>query len=151
VTDDDTRLLNELRDLVERIDPVPEGVKHAARGSFTWRTIDAELAQLAYDSAVDEALLASVRSSSTSRLLTFETPSLTIELELEPQGATSRVRGQLAPPQTAQVAVRHAGGTAQAEADQIGCFTAEGIAHGPLSLRCELADGAVVVTEWLAQ
>ena len=50
--------------------PFPS-VLAAARGSFTWRTIDAELAELAYDSALDTERLTAVRSADTARLLTF--------------------------------------------------------------------------------
>ena len=48
---DDDALLAALRRIPRHADPVPGPVLEAARGSFTWRTIDAELAELAYDSA----------------------------------------------------------------------------------------------------
>ena len=73
---DDDVLLDELRALVADDDPVPERVLAAARGSFTWRTIDAELAALVYDSALDAERLTAVRSADTVRLLTFETAEL---------------------------------------------------------------------------
>lgn len=145
---DDAELLAELRDLLEAVDAVPEAVLNAARGSYTWRTIDAELAQLAYDSAVDFDL-AGVRSGTAGRLITFETDAVTIELDVEPAQGGYRVVGQLAPPQEAGVAIRHSRGMTPVGADALGRFSAEGIAPGPLGVRCELADGSVVVTDWL--
>ena len=49
---DDEAIFEELRGLVARADPVPERLNEAARGAFTWRTIDAELA--AYGAGLDE-------------------------------------------------------------------------------------------------
>ena len=43
---EDDRILELLSRAVDRADPVPEHVTEAARESFTWRTIDAELAEL---------------------------------------------------------------------------------------------------------
>ncbi len=42
----DDELLGMLRAALEASDPVPEAVLDAARASFTWRMIDAELAAL---------------------------------------------------------------------------------------------------------
>ena len=50
--DDD--LLRELGRVVTAADPVPPEVIAAAKASFTWRTIDAELAELAFDSLLDD-------------------------------------------------------------------------------------------------
>ena len=46
-------LWQELRAAIATADPVPPEVLRAARESFTWRTIDAELAALTYDSVID--------------------------------------------------------------------------------------------------
>ena len=40
-----------LRSVIDRADPVPPAVIAAAKASFTWRTIDSELAELVADSA----------------------------------------------------------------------------------------------------
>ena len=34
-------LLAELRNMIDRVDPLPPGVRAAAKASFAWRTIDA--------------------------------------------------------------------------------------------------------------
>jgi len=147
----DDILLDELRALAREHDPVPERVLAAARGSYTWRTIDAELAALVYDSAFDAEALASVRSAETVRLLTFETDELSVELEVTAVDGGRRVQGQLVPPGPGFVELRHGGGTLELEADEVGRFAAEDVEAGPISLRCRRErDGAVVETEWVA-
>jgi hypothetical protein len=148
---DDDVAMDELRALASADDPVPAKVLAAAHGSFTWRTIDAELAELAYDSALDTERLAAVRSEDTIRLLTFETPELTIELEVTALGAGRRIVGQLVPPGPGSVELRHAGGLLELEADALGRFTAEDVEPGPVSLRCTREGaGTVVKTEWVS-
>ena len=47
---------------VQAIEPVPADVVAAAKASFTWRTIDAELAELTFDSVADtDALVGRAR------------------------------------------------------------------------------------------
>ncbi len=44
-----------LRNVIDHADPVPQAVVDAARAAYTWRTIDAELAELTADSAMASA------------------------------------------------------------------------------------------------
>src|SRR5437762_11114526 len=144
----DDLLIDELRSVVAELDPVPDRVLAAARGSFTWRTIDVELAALAYDSVLDEDRLALVRSGDAARLLTFETPELSVELEVTVVGKQRRIVGQLVPPSAGVVELRHAGGLLTLDADELGRFAAEGVEPGPVSLRCRAAGAAAIATEW---
>jgi hypothetical protein len=146
--EDDGALVDELRRVVGIADPVPERVLEAARGSFSWRTIDAELAELAYDSML-EAGAALVRSSDDRRTLTFDAPDVSVEVEVTAAGAERRLLGQLVPPQAASIEVRHGGGTTAVDADELGRFAAAGVAAGPVSLVCRLADARAIATEWL--
>ena len=147
----DEALLRELRAAARRFDPPPDSVLEAARGSLTWRTIDAELAALEFDSAVDQATTA-VRGGEGPRLLTFAAPGLNIEVEVSPIGPRRQLVGQLVPAQPARIDVRHAGGVTTVRADQLGRFGADAISAGPVSLRCHLGDApssVPVVTEWI--
>jgi hypothetical protein len=146
---DDTPLLDGLRRVVELADPVPERVLAAARGSLTWRTVDAELAELAYDSMLEARGEALVRNAETHRALTFEAPGLSVELEVGASGAERRLVGQLVPPQPAAIEIRHPGGTIAADADDLGRFSADAIPAGPVSLVCRRAGGGAVATDWL--
>jgi hypothetical protein len=106
---EDQALLEELRAAARRFDPPPAAVLEAARASLTWRTIDAELAALEFDSVVDQAADA-VRSGEGPRLLMFSAPGLNIEVQVSPIGPRRQLVGQLVPAQPARIDVRHAGG-----------------------------------------
>ena len=54
------------------IDPVPESLIRASRETLTWRRVDAELAELLSDSAVEDERLALVRGDGEPRSLSFE-------------------------------------------------------------------------------
>ena len=148
--DEDTALLQELRRAVTAADPVPPEVIAAAKASFTWRTIDAELAELAFDSLLDDDTVL-VRGGDQPRLLTFEASSVTIELVVVADAGNRRVVGQLVPVQRATVEVVHSGGTASAEADDLGRFRAEELAAGPMRIRVVPETGQPVTeTEWIS-
>jgi hypothetical protein len=148
-SDDDGALVDELRRVVGVADPVPERVLESARGSFSWRTIDAELAALSHDSMLEARGEAVVRSSDAARTLTFEAPDVSVEVEVTAAGGERRLLGQLVPPQGASIEVRHGGGTAAVDADELGRFAVDGVAAGPVSLVCRLADARAIATEWL--
>jgi hypothetical protein len=148
---EDEGLLQELRAAARRLDPPPASVLEAARASLTWRTIDADLAALEFDSAVDAAATA-VRSGEGPRLLTFSAPGLSIEVEVSPIGPRRQLVGQLVPAQPARIDVRHAGGVSTVQADQLGRFGVDAVSAGPVSLRCHLGgvpSSVPVVTEWI--
>lgn len=147
----DERLLGALRTVVGAADPVPTEVVEAAKASLTWRSIDAELAELAYDSLLDDGLLVGTRSESAPRSLTFEAAEVTVEVEVVDMGARRRLLGQLVPPRPADIQVRHSGGLIRVGADEVGRFTAAGVAPGPVSLRCRVAgaEAAPVETPWV--
>lgn len=143
---DDTALLARLAAVAERLDPPPPPVLAAARGSFAWRGIDNELAELVYDSDLD-AELVGARSAGSSRQLTFEAAGLTVEMEVLPD---RRVVGQLVPPGPASIEFRHPAAHVRVDADHLGRFAAPSLPSGPVSLRCR-ADGSgpAVDTDWL--
>ena len=53
---EDRQWLVALREAMREIDLVPTSVLDAARAAYSWRTIDAELAHLTYDSETSEAM-----------------------------------------------------------------------------------------------
>lgn len=133
-----------------QLDPVPPEVTAAAKSSFAWYTMDAELAELVYDSSEDSQALAGVRSSSSMRLLTFESPALTVEVEASADGSRRRLLGQLVPPQPGRVDVRHLEGSLSAEVDDVGRFAVEDVPPGPVSLHCQGSGQSVAVTtDWV--
>ena len=145
----DDPLIGDLADLLGRLDPVPPEVTLAARSAFAWRAMDEELAELLYDSALDEAPLAGVRSEGGPRMLSFGSTGLTVELEVAPEGAARRLVGQLVPPGPAEVEIRHQGGSLETTADELGRFAVGGVPAGPMSILCRAQGGPAVGTAWV--
>ncbi len=145
---DDDRLLDELASVLRRADPVPADVTLAARSALAWRRMDAELAELLHDSAVDPEP-AGLRSGRGWRTLTFETPTGgTIELEVSAQRSTRSIVGQIVPPVAATIVIRSHGTETSISTDDLGRFGAGDLPPGPVSLRCELPGGAIE-TGWV--
>ncbi|MEA2844411.1 MAG: hypothetical protein QOJ69_2082 [Actinomycetota bacterium] len=148
---EDADLLAELGQMISHVDPVPPELLATAEASLILHTIDADLAALTYDSAVDSGGMALVRGAPATRMLTFEAPGITVELEAVAVGTRRRLVGQLVPAQAGQVEVRHRGGVVPATADELGRFVTSDIEPGPVSLRCRVqgaTDPVVVDTEW---
>jgi hypothetical protein len=153
----DEHLLHVLRAAARAIDPVPPEAVAAAISSFTWRTIDAELALLSFDSATQEDALAGVRGDGP-RLLSFEADGVVVDLEVTVTGAgpdaACALTGQASPaPQSLEL--RRFEGNVPVELDHLGRFTVRSVPLGPLSIRCVLTAtdgglGRVVTTDWVA-
>ena len=144
------QLLAELQD-AGRLDPVPAESLAAAKAGFMWRTIDAELAELTYDSSLDDQPMVGVRSTSPARFLSFasEPANLTVEVQVVSEGDRRTLVGQFVPAQRGEIEVRQSGGSVTIEIDELGRFTAQDLAPGPVSLQCRAASGATVATDWV--
>ncbi len=142
--DDDDQLMAELREVIGRCDPVPSAVLAAANEAFVWRTIDSDLAELAFDSLL-ELSSGGVRGTA-DRQLTFESPGLTIEVDMLDGG--SQLIGQLVPAQPGAVEVQASGRTTTVTTDAEGHFTAPAGA-GPFRMRVDAGFGPAIVTEWI--
>src|SRR2546421_3387950 len=142
--------LAELRVAGLVVDPVPERVTFAAKASLAWRNVDAELAELTYDSALDADRLTLVRGAAAARMLTFSASGLTVDIEVEETDGSLRLIGELAPAQRAVIEVRHADGTTEVETDDDGRFRTGLVPAGPIALSLRLAaGGSTVQTEWI--
>jgi len=144
---DDDRLLAALRQALYPRRAVPAEFVEAGKNAFAWRNVDAELAQLTYDSSYRPEAVASTRTESASiRALTFTSARLTIELEV----TEDAVLGQVLPAQATAVEVEpRTGEHIQLASDEIGCFAIEAIPRGPFRLHCRAAGGIDVLTGWI--
>jgi hypothetical protein len=61
----DVPLLAQISDAFDELEPVPAHLSDAARSAFTWRRVDAELAELLFDSSTDE--LVGIRGTTSDR------------------------------------------------------------------------------------
>jgi hypothetical protein len=143
----DDELMARLSEIASIADPVPEALLSAARAAFALRDLDARVAELIRDSAIDASATA-VRGPGP-RMLSFESGEVAIECEITPDAATRDIFGQLvggrAPTVDAQVPGRQPV-TVTVDAD--GCFSVRGLPPGPARLRAHLADGTTLVTSW---
>lgn len=147
---DDAVLEDELRQIIEHLDPVPENLLAAAKDCYTWRTIDSDLAELVFDSfAEDHGVL--VRGADHARLLSFEATGLTVDVQVTGTGQARRIIGQLAPPQRARVRIRQGPDVRALDADELGRFSGA-LREGPFSLMCTgtAAGSRPVITDWIA-
>ena len=145
---DDDELLAMLAEAQQAAESVPREFIEAGKAAYAWRTIDAELAKLVYDSAMEEVQLAGqVRAEQAQlRALTFTTSELTLEIEVTAEA----LLGQLVPPEPGEVEVITSKGKAQqAPIDDVGCFTIRPVPAGSFRLHCRTASGVFVVTNWL--
>ena len=93
---DDEQLLAALRESLTAREAVPSWFVETGKNAYAWHNIDAELAQLTYDSSHDRNRAAVMRSEAASiRALTFTSARLSIELEV----IEGRLLGQIIPPQ----------------------------------------------------
>lgn len=133
----DEELSAQLRDVLTVIDAPPEVLVEAAKAGLVWRTVDAELAALAFDSAMAEP---AVRSFVPPRVLTFETADTVLVIEIAKERRVRRVLGQIIEPGAGSVEIRHADGVTSVTADELGRFKAAPIPDGPLSITCHFDD-----------
>ncbi len=152
--DPDDELIRELRVLLENDDPTPSEVTEFAKAAIGWRRIDAELAELLADTALDaESTL--VRSAGAVRRLTFRSETISVDLEVQAEGAGHRLLGQLAPPPAAamvEIQTEDGDVVAQATPDALGRFRLILPASGRIRLRVIPSDppGPPVETSWLS-
>lgn len=148
-SDERDALESELRALAGVRDGVPDDVLDAALGAYVLRTLDAELAELNYDSLLDEAL-AGVRGSGATRQLSFEASDVVIDLQITLDGER-QVTGQITPPDATELEFRHSAGTIQAPVDESGRFGINPAPRGPFSIRFRRdAAGRRLATMWIA-
>lgn len=138
-------VLSALAKALEHLDPVPEWVTGASREAFTWRTIDAELAELVFDSARDQ--LIGVRAEVLDRQMTFQAPGVDIEIMVA--GESRQLVGQLVPPQVATVVLTSSDYIAEKTTDSVGRFDFTGVTPGRVRLSIRTADGRMITTEWV--
>jgi len=144
----DEELSAALGEAVKACQAVPEWFVETGKNAYAWHNIDAELAQLTYDSDsdADRSLAAAVRSEAASiRALTFTSARLSIELEV----ASDSLVGQIIPPRAGTLETHTKAGVSTSPVDEIGCFVVEPKPASPFRLRFRATDGTDVLTGWI--
>ena len=144
---DDKRLLTALQQALRARQAVPAAFAAAGQNAFAWHNVDAELAQLSYDSTGPTGRVPSALAEDAFiRALTFSSVHLTIELEV----TRDSLLCQVVPAQPAIIEVQaRTGAATRVNADGIGCFSIHPIPRGLFRLRCQTAAGIDVLTGWI--
>jgi hypothetical protein len=151
--DADDLLFDRLSATLRGAEEPPEHVVELARASFGLHRLDAELAELVADSAL-EATPAGVRDSGHGpRMLTFGAGDAEIEVQVSAAGEAGwQVVGQVVPPAPAAVRIEPADpalSAADTEADELGRFAARLTGGGPWRLLWRRRGLPPVVSPWI--
>jgi len=146
--DDDEQLLAELGAALRSAGPITDDDLARGKESFTWRTVDDDLAlaELVYDSSIQERLL--VRDGEIvpgGRTLIFEGDAMSVEID-----ATADVlTGRIVPPGRADLTLMTVTGPGgETTADDMGCFVLAAPPPGPVRLHCRTPTTRLV-TGWI--
>lgn len=143
---EDQELLSSLKGILDETDPVPEETSQFAKAAWSWRDIDAELANLEFDSSTED-LPSGVRSTATARMLSFQAGEWTVEIEYSEH--TRRLLGQVNISQQCTVELHFAGGAVGVYSDDLGRFDFDNVLPGPISLVVRTPGNLhVIKTEW---
>ncbi|TNM38592.1 hypothetical protein FHP29_15280 [Nocardioides albidus] len=149
----DDELMALLGEAVADETAVSERRRTAARAAFTWRSVDAELAELLHDSALEAG--AAVRSGpggAEPRTLSFGHSGLTLEIEVDGEVLLGQVIGTgeaASASEPASVLLERPDADAQsAETDAGGFFRLEGVRSGTVRFVVEQG-GWSLTTPWV--
>lgn len=138
-----------LRRIAAVADPVPSLVLESARSAFLLRALDAELAELVHDSAVDpELVLVRGPGDNDVRMLSFEHGSVAVDLQVTETPAGRELLG-LVSGAVGDVELERAGSRTAVPLDEAGRFVASGLPTGAVRLHLRAEDGTAVTTSWV--
>ena len=124
----DDELLVALREAAAEADPVPADAVAAAKAIFVARRIDAELAELIFDSTRDAEPV--LTRGVGERRLTFVLDGTTLDLEIGADAGV--VLGQIAAEQPIEIVEIEQGSVSlEATTDEFGRFTVDGVGRRP--------------------
>ncbi len=139
----DEQLLTLLRAALEAENPPPTNVDAVADLTYAWRTIDADLAALSYDSVLEPA---TTRDDGSVRTLAFELND-DVRIDIRIDAERTRIVGQVEPAAEGTAELIHREGAETVDIDDFGVFVFEAIASGPVSILIKVGDRSVR-TEW---
>lgn len=145
-TKEQQETLAKLRTGLEQSDPAPSTIGEFAKALFGWRDIDAELADLSFDSINDE-VPSGVRSTAVGRMISFQAGKWLVDIEYDP--ASGHLMGRVSPDSQLTVELHSSGARFSVESDSSGHFEFDNVNTGPLSLVLHFDDGQTVKTSWV--
>lgn len=151
---DEERILADLRRIAARVDPVPSLVVESARAALSLRRLDAELLDVVRDSAEDRRSLLTVRGDADVRMVSFEFPPVTVEVQVTDRHGwcdlVAHVSGiELAAAQVeAQSQVASDSDRRDLDTDD-GTLVVERLPTGLVRLQLTAVDGRLYATSWI--
>ena len=147
----DFEILDGIRALFERVDPMPAGLPERVRFSLAMRGLESELARPVSE---EDPRLVGARGTEQSRTVTFESASLSIIIRIEEnKNGSVRIDGWLAPPRPREVEMQTPAETLSVSSDDHGRFAFAEVPQGTARLvvvgaaaRDQGAGGPSVVT-----
>lgn len=140
----DRILMKALAEALGGVEP-PADLNARCEGLLGWLDIDAELAELLDQSALDSTGTRGPAGSTSNLEFTVADGSCVIEVST-PEGV---LRGQLLGGEAQQVVVRTSAGTSQsALIDELGAFEVSNPPSGTIRLEFELFDGRRIHSDW---
>jgi hypothetical protein len=123
----DLRLLAGVRELWEDADPMPATLVDQIRFAIQLEDVDLEVMRI----REQEGFATSRSAAEQGRLITFDSESLTIMVNVSPEpGGTIRLDGWLTPPAEHPIEIRNRNGTLTTTSDAEGRFAVGGVPHG---------------------
>lgn len=128
---DDNELLRAIGILFDTVDPPPLLIAQRALDHFDLHHVDAIVAQLVYDSADG---LVGVRSTATTREVSYVAGEVTLDLMAERTTGGIRLVGQISPQAEVAIVVVQGDTTLRTRTDELGRFAVNGLDLRPLQL-----------------
>jgi hypothetical protein len=147
----DFEILDGIRALCERVDPMPADLPERVRLALALRGLETEVARLAVE---EDSRLVGARGAERSRTVTFDSASLGIIIRIEEnKNGSVRIDGWLAPPQPREIEMQTSAETLSVSSDEEGRFALAEVPRGTARLvvvgaaaRDQGAGGPSVVT-----
>lgn len=145
----DEVLMDRLRSIARTVDDPPAWLRQLAEAALATRRIDGELAELMMDSQASQGAL--VRAADDAvRLLSFETSTVSVELQLEEVDERLNLRG-LVTGASGEAVVETFSEARTVPINAEGWFEARDLPRGAIRLRLRSLDGSTVTTTWVSK
>jgi hypothetical protein len=130
--DFDFEILDGIRAIFERVDPMPADLPERVRFSLAMHGLETEVARLVTEEA---PWLAGARGTEQSRTVTFDSASLSIIIRIEEnRNGSVRIDGWLAPPQVREIGMETSAETLSVSSDDQGRFAFGEVPQGAARL-----------------
>lgn len=145
---DEELILADLRRIAASVDPVPSLVVESARAALSLRRLDVELLELVRDSADDRGELLTVRGDTDVRMVSFELPPVTVEVQITEQPGGCDLVAHVSGIELS--AARVETGSLQHDVDtDDGTLVVEQVPSGLVRLHLEATGGRAYATSWV--